>query len=198
MRTIGHRCFSQYDIFQKCPYPYDPFGFWGFEYPPTSRRNIFNSHPELRAALHADQGDPDFRTHKYYDEQYFNGKPDNTTEERADRSPLLANDPFAGNVWTNTTAPEINGRVLIIAGGLDFDKIALGLQLGIQNITWGGLRGFQERPSERLLVGGVDAGEQHEERGVKWALLNQAGNYAAVSHPEATLQLVQELIKKTM
>lgn len=84
--------------------------------------------------------------------------------------------------------------MLIVAGGLDYDQIAFGTLLGIQNITWGGQRGFQTKPQERLLIDGQDVGVKHTERGVTWTLLDRAVHELVVSQPAEVLKLVQDML----
>jgi carboxypeptidase D len=85
---------------------------------------------------------------------------------------------------------EHTNRVLVANGDLDFIIITNGTLLSIQNMTWNGKLGFQERPSTPIVItepdlqygavfeanglAGVDdyqgiQGIQHFERGLMWA-----------------------------
>lgn len=57
-------------------------------------------------------------------------------------------------------------KVVIQHGLLDMILIANGSALGIQNITFGGKQGFQQKPTRELIVNGKEKGKVHTERGL--------------------------------
>lgn len=176
------RCLETNDITFNCPYPHDPLGVRGFQ-KPSSRVNVFNLHPELKAALHVSP-DTDYRSIRVGKSSYlFN-------TDFGDMSPAIATDNVSGKVW------EKSERVLILTGKLDFEIISIGTLWGIQNCTWHGLQGFQQKPKAPFVVDGKQVGVQHEERGVKLVQFDRAGHEIATSHPGAVVSLVKEFLSQ--
>ena len=92
---------------------------------------------------------------------------------------------------------------MLIANG-DLDGVILwnGTLLAIQNMTWNGKLGFQERPSRDFVVpttaAGHDSGgrqevkgKQHYERGLQWVGTCEAGHEQPMYQPSAALRHLQ-------
>lgn len=64
--------------------------------------------------------------------------------------PLAIGDPSAPPATTNLLSRviEYTGNVIIGSGGLDMLVPTNGTLLVLQNVTWGGVQGFQERPGK--------------------------------------------------
>jgi carboxypeptidase D len=101
---------------------------------------------------------------------------------------------------------EHTNRVLVANGDLDFIIITNGTLLAIQNMTWNGKLGFQEKPSTPILITEPDLayeaifdanwyngwddpqgtlGIQHFERGLLWAETFQAGHEEPAYQPRS-------------
>lgn len=70
---------------------------------------------------------------------------------------------------------EQSERSIIAHGDKDFILISQGSALAIQNMTWNGLQGFQERPTAELKVDGQALGTVHTERGLTFATVAESG-----------------------
>lgn len=75
---------------------------------------------------------------------------------------------------------ERSTRSMITHGHLDFILLYQGTELAIQNMTWAGAQGFQERPSTPLVVDGAEKGYTHTERNLTYTLVNGSGRTLAV------------------
>jgi hypothetical protein len=74
-------------------------------------------------------------------------------------------------------------KVVIQHGLLDMVLIANGSALGIQNITFGGKQGFQQKPTRELIVDGKKSGLVHTERGLTFYLAKGSGReWQAIGH----------------
>ncbi|GAB0134607.1 hypothetical protein EsDP_00002972 [Epichloe bromicola] len=108
-------------------------------------------------------------------------------------------------------------NVIYVHGGMDFMLPVNGLLLGIQNMTWGGQRGFQSRPTDPFYVPvwalgdptipegshfyGSDfpsisgiAGTTHTERGFTIVVVGSAGHELPEFAPTAALRQLEKLL----
>ncbi|OIW30706.1 alpha/beta-hydrolase, partial [Coniochaeta ligniaria NRRL 30616] len=98
------------------------------------------------------------------------------------------------------------GNVMISHGLNDFVLIANGTLLAIQNMTFGGKLGFQERPSSPLFVphhpnpdlatmsGQGVLGTTHTERGLTWSLVTLTGHMVPGWQPAVAWRQVEYLL----
>jgi carboxypeptidase D len=110
---------------------------------------------------------------------------------------------------------ENTHRVLIANADLDMDIITNGTLLAIQNMTWGGKLGFQNRPEKPIVItlsdlqygqtfvdngiGGMDEpqgqmGVQHFERGLMWAETWMSGHMQPQFQPRSSYRHLQWLL----
>jgi carboxypeptidase C (cathepsin A) len=59
----------------------------------------------------------------------------------------------------------------------------LGDRITIQNLTWGGLQGYQTAPSTPLLLNGAQKGIYHTERNLTYMEVNSAGHMIPEDQP---------------
>lgn len=107
---------------------------------------------------------------------------------------------------------EATNRVLIANGNLDYEILTNGTLLAIQNMTWGGKLGFQEKPEKPIVItlpdlqygslfieegfGPVDEpqgtmGVQHFERGLMWAETFLSGHMQPQFQPRSSYRHLQ-------
>lgn len=89
---------------------------------------------------------------------------------------------------------EKSERTLIQHGLNDFQLLANGSALAIQNMTWGGSRGFYSRPKAALRVGGEDAGTYHSERGLTFITVTDSGHMIPEDKPAVAFKNLQYLL----
>ncbi|KAE9404117.1 alpha/beta-hydrolase [Gymnopus androsaceus JB14] len=89
-----------------------------------------------------------------------------------------------------------NGVDIIIYEGNDDSLVAhRGLQVVIQNITFGGIQGFTRKPATPFTDDeGRFAGIVHQERNLTYALFQNAGHFVPRSVPEAAFVFLREFI----
>lgn len=97
---------------------------------------------------------------------------------------------------------ERSQRSVLVGGALDFIIMADGLRLVVQNMTWGGARGFQREPEDKFyvpyeegrslvaepLAGFGEMSITHTERGLTWVEQWGAGHMAPENTPSAALR----------
>lgn len=101
---------------------------------------------------------------------------------------------------------ERTGNVIVSHGKLDMVLIANGTLLQIQNTTWNGLQGFQEAPSDNLVVpthgdysdatlaaSGI-MGTTHTERGLTWATVDLSGHMVPEYQPSVSFRQIEFLL----
>jgi carboxypeptidase D len=112
---------------------------------------------------------------------------------------------------------EATNRVLVANGDYDMVIITNGTLLAIQNMTWNGKLGFQEKPSTPIEItlsdlvyegvfassendaAGLDGpqglmGIQHYERGLMWAETFQSGHMEPQYQPRSSLKHIKWLL----
>lgn len=130
-------CFSVYTISQLCPIKYDPLGFSdGTMYVPEGSGPVYFNRPDVKAVIHAPAKEWEFCTNNPV---FVNGT-DTSVVDGPGSQPVLP------NVIDRTQ------NVILGHGSQDFVLISDGTLLSIQNITFGGMMGFQTRPVEPLYI----------------------------------------------
>uniref|UniRef100_A0A0W0FQN8 Carboxypeptidase n=1 Tax=Moniliophthora roreri TaxID=221103 RepID=A0A0W0FQN8_MONRR len=105
-----------------------------------------------------------------------------------------ASDPSAWVVLPNVI--EKSQRTVVVHGLADFILIAEGAQLVIQNMTWGGVQGFQT-PIEKdsFIVEGMGAlGNAHTERNFTYVEVALSGHMVPQFSPVAAFQIMEYLM----
>ncbi|KAG2038256.1 Alpha/Beta hydrolase protein [Suillus americanus] len=102
--------------------------------------------------------------------------------------------PSAFTVLPNVI--EKSQRTVIAHGLADFILIADGTRIGIQNMTWNGLQGFQTPIAhDSFIVDGVGAyGTMHSERGLTYYEVALSGHMLPEFAPVAAFQIMQYLM----
>ncbi|KAH8895681.1 serine carboxypeptidase [Thozetella sp. PMI_491] len=173
-------CFSVYSIFNKCPVKFDPLGFSdGSNFMPAGSGPVFFDRSDVKAAINAPNQTWAFCTN----EPVFVDGLDNS---------LLggpASQPVLPKVIDGTK------NVIIGHGSQDFVLFADGTLLALQNITWGGMMGFQARPLDPLYVpahvnddvttfaGSGVVGTSHSERGLTYFGAAATGHFLTQDAP---------------
>ena len=163
--SLINPCFDIYQIATTCPLLWDVLGFPGsFDYLPAGAEIYFNR----------------------------------TDVQKAINAPIQPWAECQDTLDTDTSLPSglsvLPGvidqldRTIIAHGSLDMILIANGTLLMIQNMTWGGLQGFQEAPaddffvpyhselSQSSLAGSGVFGITHTERKLTWVEVSLSGH----------------------
>jgi carboxypeptidase D len=197
-------CFSPYEIFHRCPRPLDPLGFSdGTGFVPDGFGPLYLNRSDVKAAINA----PVDQEWVFCSSMAANGK--TVFVNGTDLS--LAAGPGSQPVIPNVIDKTQN--VIIGHGARDFVLIADGTLLAIQNLTWGGKLGFQEKPSTPLIMpelsvtgqnaiglgittgGGAGVvGTVHSERGLTYLGVEAAGHFLIVDSPEVAFRSVEVLL----
>ena len=180
-------CFNIYQVAAGCPIPYGPLGFAGAtNYYPEGAPPIYFNRSEVKAALHA-ASETEWEMCK------------NGVFPNGDKSPPSSH--FA--------IPSVIDRtqnVMLVHGTLDMILLANGSMLAIQNMTWGGELGFQERPSKPMFVpyhstenmgsiaGGGVYGTTHTERGLTWVFVTLSGHMVPANQQSVAYRQLQVLL----
>ncbi|KAL8643755.1 MAG: hypothetical protein Q9210_007569, partial [Variospora velana] len=179
--SLINPCFDIYQIATTCPLLWDVLGFPGsFDYLPPGAEIYFNR----------------------------------SDVQRAINAPLQ---PWAecqgGVLETDTSLPsglsvlpsviERLERTVVAHGALDMILIANGTLLMIQNMTWGGMQGFQARPSGEFFVpehveaglgtlaGSGVFGTTRTERGLTWVEVALTGHMVPQYAPSAAYRQLE-------
>lgn len=178
-----NNCFNIYHITEKCPQKGDPLT--GPSLGQFAYDNFITEHPKFKEALHAPPqakwqecaGSPVFVGGKNKDE---------------DLTLAPASSPFFGK--TIDRVVKQGGRALVIAGDLDLLIPAASTTIGLQNITWGHMQGYQSPPHHSVKVGGKPVGSVQSERGLTYAILDKSGHMAPRDAPLASEKLAKYLL----
>ncbi|WFD34855.1 carboxypeptidase D [Malassezia cuniculi] len=175
MAKKANPCFSPFYIINSAPCPLDGMGL-----DPVSEvghtNNYFNNNPTSKQIIHADNVSYVECSHKHPFKIMKNSK----TE-----FPL------------NTVLPSViekSKRTVIQHGAYDYVMLPNGSALAIQNMTWGGLQGFQKQPSSTLMVDGKNAGTYHIERNLTFVMVDKASHMIPVYKPKAGYKLLQYML----
>lgn len=180
-------CWDIYQVATTCPVLWDVLGFPGsFDYLPAGASIYFNR-TDVQKAINA----PIMEWSECSNENVFvNG---------IDKSPPSGLTVLPGVI-------ERSNRTIIGHGALDMVLIANGTLLGIQNMTWNGLQGFQTRPtepfyvpyhndpSESTLAGAGVMGTAHTERGLTFVGVDLSGHMIPQYAPTAAYRTVEFLL----
>ncbi|MCJ1462750.1 hypothetical protein MMC07_001353 [Pseudocyphellaria aurata] len=182
--SLINPCFDIYQIATTCPLLWDVLGFPGsFDYLPEGAEIYFNR----------------------------------TDVQKAINAPIQPWAECSNGVLTEDTSPPsglsvlpgvIEGlnRTIIAHGDLDYILIANGTLLMIQNMTWNGLQGFQQKPSDEFFVpyhddqslstlaGAGVFGTTHTERGLTWVQVSLSGHMVPQYAPSAAYRQVEFLL----
>lgn len=145
-------CFDYYNIRSRCPELNNPLSSRGGDF--------INTTPGFKKAIHVD----DQHTWKSCTRPRYIFPNDDPT-------PLPMEDGSLSRLIDRSE------KVVMYGGQDDFKLLSLGTQLGLQNITWGGMQGFQTRPRDRLYAQGKDVGVYRTERKLTWAVVDRAGHF---------------------
>jgi carboxypeptidase D len=185
-------CFSVYEIFDACPFVFDPLGFSaGTNFVPAGAGPVYFNRTDVKQAIHA----PVNATWQFCSsEPVFVDGIDNSILAGPGSQPVIPN------------VIEKTHNVLIGHGSQDFVLVADGTLLSIQNMTWGGMLGFQTRPTEPLYVpyhgdGDIESlsgagvvGTVHTERGLTYFGVASAGHFLTQDQPAIAYRGLEVLL----
>jgi len=165
--------FNAYHIFDMWPSSWDVLGF------PTSSQGsqIYFDRKDVKEAIHA---------------------PANVTWALCtDTNVFPSGDASPPSVFT--VLPDViekSKRSVIVHGLADFVLIADGARIALQNMTWGGLQGFQKPiAQDSFLVDGIGAlGNMQSERNLTYVEVVLSGHTVPEYSPVASLQIMQYLM----
>jgi carboxypeptidase D len=198
-------CFNVYEIPAMCPIPFDPLGYPTiFEMEPVGFEVYFNR-PDVKKALHAPSS---VQWSECGGNPFIGDKGTGGPEAEGD----LSADPIQKVL---PQVIEATNRVLVANGDYDMIIITDGTLLSIQNMTWNGRLGFEEKPWAPINIRipdllytsefddsgnqGVDGpqglmGVQHYERGLLWAETYQSGHMQPQYQPRVSYRHLQWLL----
>ena len=191
-------CFDIYEVNQQCPLLWDVLSFpTEVFYIPEGASTYFDR-SDVKQAIHA---------------------PENVTWKICSDAPVLRRDTSAMSIeHVIPQVIEATNRMLISSGDLDMILITNGTLASIQNMTWNGQLGFQERPATPIEIqlvdlqyqsvfndnglNGVDGpqgvmGVQHFERGLMWAQTYLSGHMQPEFQPRVTYRHLEWLLGRT-
>ncbi|KAL7929837.1 alpha/beta-hydrolase [Trichoderma chlorosporum] len=184
--SIANPCFNIYNILDHCPTVYTPL----------NAENPYFNRDDVKKAIHAPIS---INWAACFDHPF------NTTTGTDDSPPpLLKQLPYVIDVTQN---------VIIAEGAMDWIVTMDGVLLSIQNMTWGGMMGFQCKPQDPFYVplydtGGTNStdyagdmlagtgvlGTVHEERGLTFVVTKVAGHQGPGYAPAASLRHLEKLL----
>ncbi|KAK4240480.1 hypothetical protein C8A03DRAFT_41998 [Achaetomium macrosporum] len=186
--SLLNPCFDIYQVATTCPLLWDVLGFPGsFSYLPEGAEVYFDR-ADVKAAIHA---------------------PPNTTWEECSSDDVFVDGSDNSLPSTVSVLPGVIDRtknVIIGHSALDMILLANGTLLAIQNMTWGGKTGFQNRPDQpfyvpynnistlaTLAAGGV-FGSLVSERGLTYVGVDLAGHMVPQYAPSAAYRHVEYML----
>ncbi|RCI10220.1 hypothetical protein L249_8729 [Ophiocordyceps polyrhachis-furcata BCC 54312] len=187
MRVINP-CFSVYNIREQCPKANDPL---------AGDRAYFDR-ADVKRAVNAPAEAP----WRQCNTGIFNSSPTGSDESPPPDAYHLPN------------VVDQTKNVILAHGAMDFLLPLNGVLLGLQNMTWGGKRGFERAPSDPFYVplygytgqagvsfygskypaGSGVLGTTHEERGLTLVVTQQAGHEGPEYAPAAALRQLEKLL----
>lgn len=186
--SLINPCFNVYNILDHCPKLYDPLGLTGST---ENGLGLFYNLTEVKTAIHA----PDVPWSACSGSSVYSGG--------QDQSPRPS----------FTVLPSMFERVplnIVANGALDFLIPSMGTLFALQNVTWGGITGFERRPSRRFVVPGRvsasdvssqqvlgssgEMGTWGYERGVVFVDVEGAGHMLPEHNPSAAFRLLEVLL----
>jgi carboxypeptidase D len=181
-------CFDIYQVATTCPLLWDVLGYPGsLPYVPEGA-NIYFDRADVKKAIHA---------------------PLSTTWEECSSRSVFVNDTDTSLPSALSVLPRVidaTQNVIIGHSALDMILLANGTLLAIQNMTWGGKRGFQRRPDQpfyvphnnmttlsTLAAGGV-FGSLASERGLTYVGVDLAGHMVPQYAPSAAYRHIEYML----
>lgn len=196
-------CFDIYEINQMCPLAWDVLAFpTEIVYQPAGA-TVYFDREDVKRALHA----PNIAWSECSHHPVFVGGSGGPEQEG----------DFSANPIEKVLPQviEATNRVLVANGDYDMIILTNGTLLSIQNMTWHNHLGFQQQPSEPIVItmpdllyadvyaengmAGMDGaqgvmGIQHYERGLMWAETFQSGHMQPQYQPRVTYRHLQWLL----
>ncbi|KAF8164723.1 alpha/beta-hydrolase [Crassisporium funariophilum] len=172
---VVNPAFNIYRIFDTYPVLWDVLGFPGSF--PQEQTPLYFNRTDVKKAIHA---------------------PLNVNWEECSEIDVFPKGdgslPPAFTVLPNVI--EKNNRTVIVHGLADYILIAEGTRIVIQNMTWGGLQGFQTPiANDSFLVDGIGSlGTTHTERGLTYFEVELSGHMIPQYSPVAAFQIMQYLM----
>lgn len=179
-------CFDIYQVATTCPLLWDVLGFPGsFDY--LAGGEIYFNRTDVQKAINAPVG----------------------AWEECSSDPVFVNgtdNSLPSGLSVLPGVIEYLNRTIIAHGSLDYVLIANGTLLMIQNMTWHGKQGFQEKPSSDFFVpyhaeeslgtiaGAGVFGTTHTERGLTWVEVNLSGHMVPQYAPSAAYRQLEFLL----
>ncbi|KAH9238393.1 hypothetical protein K456DRAFT_1769548 [Colletotrichum gloeosporioides 23] len=186
---VANPCFSLYNVLQTCPLAYDPIGFTDNRLRHPSAGPVYFDREDVKAAINA---------------------PVDNEWRFCSREPVFVDDIDNSNNPGPGSLPVIPGIIertknVIIGHGLqDFILQSTGTLLGIQNMTWGGIQGFQVRPENTLNIplhpdmeafgGSGELGVWHSERGLTYFETPMSGHFVGRDAPFISFRALEVLL----
>jgi len=182
--SLTNPCFDVYQVATTCPLLWDQLGFPGsFDYLPEGEQIYFNR-TDVQKAINA------------------------PIQEWAEcANGVLSHDTSPDSHWT--VLPRVIDaveRTVVVHADLDFVLLYNGTLLAIQNMTFGGLQGFQTAPSadfyvpyhdeysyETLSSSGV-MGVTHTERKLTWVYQSLSGHMVPQYQPSSAYRQLEFLL----
>lgn len=177
-------CFDVYAIATTCPLLWDVLGFPGsFDYLPAGE-NVYFNRTEVQKAINAPI-------------QEWNECSNGVLDE--DTSPQSSWEVIPRVI-------DALDRTVIVHGVLDYILLYNGTLLAIQNMTWGGLQGFQEAPTEKFFVpyhedlsltslsAKGEMGIAHTERKLTWVKQALSGHMVPQYQPSSAYRQLEFLL----
>jgi carboxypeptidase D len=181
-------CFDIYQVATTCPLLWDVLGFPGsMPYLPEGAE-IYFDRADVKRAIHA---------------------PLNTTWEECSSDDVFLNGTDTSPPSTVSALPRVidaTKNVIVGHSALDMILLANGTLLALQNMTWGGQRGFSRRPDQpfyvphnnmttasTLAAGGV-FGSLVSERGLTFVGVDLAGHMVPQYAPSAAYRHVEYML----
>ncbi|KAK4104925.1 alpha/beta-hydrolase [Parathielavia hyrcaniae] len=181
-------CFDIYQVATTCPLLWDVLGFPGsMPYLPEGA-SIYFDRPDVKRAIHA---------------------PEHVTWEECSSDAVFINGTDASPPSALSVLPRVvdaTQKVIFGHSALDMILLANGTLLALQNMTWGGKRGFQRRPDQpfyiphnnmtslsTLAAAGV-FGSLVSERGLTYVDIDLAGHMVPQYAPSAAYRHVEYML----
>lgn len=182
---LTNPCFDLYAIATTCPLLWDVLGFPGsFDYLPPSVDTVYFNRTAVQKAINAPVGEWAECSNGVLDE-------DTSPQSSWDVIPRLI---------------DALDRTVIVHGELDYVLLYNGTLMAIQNMTWGGLQGFQKPPTEKFFVPYHDdlsltslsakgeMGVVHTERKLTWVKQAMSGHMVPQYQPSSGYRQLEFLL----
>ncbi|KAK6533722.1 hypothetical protein TWF694_002653 [Orbilia ellipsospora] len=179
--NVINPCFNIYHITDTCPVPWDVLGVAGdFAGQPKGAKTYF-TRPEVQKAIHAPI------------------MPDWSECSEKDVFPTGDGSPAPAPAGVLSRVIESSQRTIIAHGLHDYILLAEGSLMALNNMTWGGVQGFTQRPASTFYVpyeGQGDMGVWREERGLTFIEIKASGHMVPEYQPGAAYRHLEYLLGK--